>query len=215
LVAVVFSIFLCQATRAVADPIAIGGLLEGDVVLARPQQDLFLIFPTFGVRIQPDALLSPGFPIGASNGSALQFTQTSVFSGHSASLRGIIEADVTGTLSFAGATRLLNVSPILGSSTLTSPLQVSGFLHIAHGDDVLFDGSLTGSGTGLVTYEDRFGSGDLRLAGYLFRFDAVSATPEPASVLLVLSGVGWVVRKRRVGPNSSADYTCCDAVFVA
>ena len=67
-------------------------------------------------------------------------------------------------------------------------MQLSGFLRITQPNGVLFDGTLLGSGLASVFYENRFGDG-LRLGGYQIAMSGVAATPEPASLLLVSSGV--------------------------
>jgi hypothetical protein len=194
---------LC-ATRAAADPIAVSGFLSGDRRFAQINQELQLAFPDFTVGIVVVSPLVPGFCLSCGNGSPVPFTQTTgAFSGHSTALPGTgrIDADVSGVLSFVGPTDFISIDPVLGSDLLSSPVQVTGSLRITQANQVLFDGTLVGTGLASVLYENGFSIAGPSLGGYQFAFEGVAATPEPASLVLVVSGAAWLARKRRAMPG--------------
>jgi hypothetical protein len=202
--AVVFAIglltFALCASRAAADPIPVSGTLSGAARFALVDQELRLAFPDFAVLIDPLTQLTPRLPIGAVEGTEISLTRSlAQFSGHSTALpgNGIIEADVSGTLSFVGPAGVLSLPDDIRFAAISGPVQIFGSLLITQSNRVLFDGSLIGSGTGMVGYEDRFGRGDLRLAGYTYQIDALASTPEPASLLLAATGVSWLLIRRR------------------
>lgn len=201
-VGIAFLCFASTATSALADPVGVSGFLFGDLRLGHIQQELDLAFPGFSISIDPASALQPGYCLGCGDGASVPFTQTTgVFTAHSTGLQvlGTIDADVTGMLSFVGPTETIAIDPVVGGDVLTAPVQVFGFLRITQPGATLFDGTLSGSGLGTVLYES-LRSGQTRLGGYQFSIDAVASTPEPASLILVSSGVAWVAgrfRKKR------------------
>jgi len=56
---------------------------------------------------------------------------------------------------------------------------------------------IAGSGFATVVYENRFGLSDTRLGGYQWEINGAASTPEPSSMILVSSGVVWLVRRGR------------------
>src|SRR5437899_3027139 len=157
------------ASPAGADPIGVSGFLFGDLRLGLVVQQLDLTFPDFKISIAVEPRLNPGFCIdGCGNGTAVRFTQTSgVFSGHSTASpgAGMIDAQVTGMLSFVGPTQFVSLLPEFGGDVLTAPVQVSGLLRVTQPNLILFDGTLLGSAFATVVYENRFGLSDTRLGG--------------------------------------------------
>jgi hypothetical protein len=148
------------------------------------------------------AHLSPAFcRADCVNGTPVSFTQTTGdFSGRAFVASSFL--DVSGTISFVGPTDVLNFPSDFSSfqtfPKVIEPIQVSGLLTIARGPQVLFNDKFAGSGTGTVEYFNTlFATGTSRLEEYDFSADAVSATPEPGSIVLVGTGLVWLATKRR------------------
>lgn len=193
------------ASGATADPVQVSGFYSTQPFGAISSSELRLSFPDFAVDIFdndfPSALaLSPGFDIG--NHSPVPFTQsTGTFSTHSVASpgSGIVEADVTGHLSFVGPTDTVDVPadcPFINcSQTLIEPITWSGFVTIQQGSHRFFSGTLHGTGTATVLYgtfpPSQFwqGSDDT--------FSGVAQTREPASIVLLGSGAAWLAGRRR------------------
>lgn len=210
--AATFAVLALQAGRAAADPIPISGFLAGGPHFAAFEQDLRLVFPDYTLDLFlvtfGGVLPSPGFCGGGCLGRAIPLTQTAVFSGHSTAVPGFgtIDADVTGTLSFVGPTGVLNFPrERFAGGGVSGPVDFSGVLRVTgRTGNLLFDGTLFGSGTGSVAYNNRFSDSDARLEGYTYQFTGVATTPEPASIVLVGGGLAWLLRRRTSGDGPSS-----------
>ena len=189
------------AAQASADPVTFSGVFEGTTRFALVDQQLTLRFPDFSIAFDVAPQLQPGFCRECSNESAIPFTQTTgVFSGHSTAsgALGTVDADVTGMLSFAGPTEFVALNPNIPGDVLTAPIQVSGLLRVTQPGVVLFDGALTGSGTGTVVIESPiFGPPVTRLGGYDFVFSGVASTPEPSTIVLLGTCASWLAFRRK------------------
>ena len=83
-----------------------------------------------------------------------------------------------------------------GGFFVSEPVQFSGALEVTQGQQVLFQGTLLGSGTADASFET-IGVAGPRLGGYQYRINAVSAAPEPAPVVFVGTGLAWLASRRR------------------
>lgn len=83
---------------------------------------------------------------------------------------------------------------------MTTPFTFSGTLRAMDGTELAFAATFVGTGTALRFFdpfdeEGKFGAGENTL---VFQFgDAATATPEPASLLLVATGIAGLVARRR------------------
>jgi hypothetical protein len=211
--ALVGAVVVLHAGRASADPVTVSGFLEGQPRFAHLQQDLWLSFPDFTVVLSDVTHLIPGFCFECGTGAPVPFTQsTGGFSGHSVANAALhtIDADISGNLSFIGPTDTLDISqdPFAGDF-LSEPVQWSGWLTITQPNRVLFNGTVRGSGVGSVDYETN-PTGSTRLGGYQFAFNGVAETPEPASIILLGTGIAWLVVRRRKTPGLPSPATSQD-----
>ena len=203
-IAVAAYLVVALASGAIADPVQVSGFYSTEPFGAISSSELTLTFPDFAVNIfdndLPSALaLIPGFDVG--NHSPVPFTQsTGTFSKHSVASpgSGIVEADVTGQLSFVGPTVTVNVPdcPFIScEQTLSEPITWSGFVTIQQGSHRFFSGSLHGTGTATALYgtfpPSQFWQGSD------YTFTGVAQTPEPASIVLLGSGAAWLAGRRR------------------
>ena len=202
-VGIAAGLVVALASGAVAEPVQVSGFYSTQPFGAIFSSELTLTFPDFAVRISdndfPSALaLTPGFDVG--NHSSVPFTQsTGTFSRHSiASGSGIVEADVTGHLSFVGPTDTVNVPdcPFIScEQTLVEPITWSGFVTIQQGGHIFFNGSLHGTGGATALYgtfpPSQFWQGSD------YTFTGVAQTPEPASIVLLGTGLAWLAGRRR------------------
>jgi PEP-CTERM motif len=203
--ALAVAVVALHAERAIADPVTVSGFLEGQPLFAQIEQELTLSFPGFNIILPDMPHVIPGFCFECGTGAPVPFTQsTGSFSGHSVGNPALhtIDADVSGNLSFTGPTDVLDIShdPFAGDF-LSEAVQWSGSLTITQPSGVLFDGTVGGSGVGSVDYETN-PTGATDLDGYQFEFNGVAETPEPASIVLLGTGVAWLaVRRRKSGPR--------------
>jgi hypothetical protein len=191
------------APGAMAEPIEVSAFYSTQPFGAISSSQLTINFPRFAVSIFdndfPSTLaLTPGFDVNS--GAQVPFTQkTGIFSKHSVASpgSGIIDAVVTGQLSFVGPTDTARV-PDCGfldcGVVLVAPITWSGFMTIREGSDLLFNGSLRGTGSATAAYgtfpPSQFWQGsDYTLTG-------VAETPEPSSIVLLGTAFAWFAARR-------------------
>ena len=119
--------------RVTADPIPVSGSLTGAARFALVDQELRLAFPDFAILIDPQTQLTPRFPQSAADGSTISLTRTlASFSGHSLALpgNGIIDADVSGTLSFVGPSGILDVPDDIRFGSVSGPVHSITVMYI-------------------------------------------------------------------------------------
>jgi hypothetical protein len=198
----VFAAAALHADRAAADPMTVGIFLDAQLRGAQVVEQLQLTFPAFTVSLDDVTHLMPGFCVDqCGNGTVVPFTQkTGPFSGHAVGGFGNqITADVSGNFSFVGPTDTVTLDQF-GQFFASENVRFSGMLTVNQGPQVLFNGSLMGSGTANYAVEN-VGVAGPRLGGYEYQVNAVSATPEPASMVLLGSGILWLVPRRRKGSS--------------
>jgi hypothetical protein len=199
---IAFVAVVLQAGRAAADPVAISGFLYGQLCGAQIQEELHLAFPGFAIVLPKVTHPQPGLCIdGCGNGTPVPFAQnTGPFSTQAIAIPGLatIDADVTGSLSFVGPTDVIDIkSDQFASDFLIEHVRFSGVLTVKQGTHTLFDGAIAGSGTASVLYTNRFGRSRTILDDYQYEFTGLGATPEPASIALLGTGVVWLAARRR------------------
>jgi hypothetical protein len=184
------------ASLAQADPITVNGGLNGSFVGAQFIEEIDLTFPAFNLQIVNLTHLQPGIPEGSGLRSFTQTTgdfQGQAFVSPLIGGGGGSPAHVEGRFDFFGPT--VTVPPVNGpfdNVNVNADITWSGMLNIAQGPQTLFNGALAGSGLGTI------GAG-FREVDFFYNFSmqGVSATPEPASIVLLGTGLAWMIRRRR------------------
>ena len=205
---VAFVAFVLLAGVAGADPVSITGFLFGQPSGAQVNEQLDLSFPDFSVSLPGITRLLPGLCLnGCGSGTAVPFEQsTGQFAGRSIAMPqlGILDADVTGWLTFTGPTDTVSIAADqFACDYLTQHVKFSGMLAVVHHGRTLFDGPISGAGTGRAIFTNRLGPASTMLDGYQYEFRGLGATPEPASIVLLATGAAWLAARGRKRAKAS------------
>jgi len=205
---VAFVGFVLQAGVAGADPVSITGFLFGQPSGAQVNEQLDLSFPDFSVSLPAVTRLLPGLCVdGCGSGTVVPFEQTTgQFAGRSIAMPqlGIVDAEVTGWLTFTGPADTVRLAPDqFACDYLTQRVKFSGMLAIVRRGRTLFDGPISGTGTGRAIFTNRLGPSATALDGYQYEFRGLGATPEPASIVLLGTGAAWLAARGRKRARAS------------
>jgi hypothetical protein len=197
----VFAACVLKPNVGRAEPLTVSGTLNGDFHGAQFIEDISFTFPTFNLDIFGVTYLQPGLcdcrgpqPLTQTTGD---FQGQAFVSGTTGGSLG----NVQGRLNFTGP--FVTLPPVNGpfdAVVVSDAITWSGFLNVTQGAQTLFNGMLSGTGTGTL------GAGPHEADFfYAYSLKGVSATPEPASIVLICTAVAWVVatRRRRSSPLSS------------
>lgn len=195
ILAVMAAVMALAIAPASADPISFSMVLFGNGPGSAGTPHFGGVFVTssgFSAGADGVDVVQAGFCVdNCGTGTSVPFGQTVRFDGFDRST----STSISGKLMFTGPTETLVIDSPFGTTSFSNPVQFSGTLAIGRPNQVLFDQMVSGSGTGNVSYETD--NGITRLQQFQFQVTGTAVTPEPASLMLLGTGVAWLMVRRR------------------
>jgi len=125
-------------------------------------------------------------------GTSVPFSTTFQFAGLN---QNHFPPGIAGKLMFTGPTETLVIDPASNAPSFSVPVEFSGRLHT--GLPNLSDEIISGSGMAFVEYQIDPFTGLAQLGVFAYQVTGTAVTPEPASLILLATGIAWLAARWR------------------